>query len=63
MTVQEILAVYRTQSYSERHKGERFERLMQAFLRTSPLYSNLFKQVWMWEDFPARRLWRQRHRH
>ncbi|NMA40526.1 MAG: DEAD/DEAH box helicase, partial [Lentisphaerae bacterium] len=54
MTVQEILAVYRTQSYSERHKGERFERLMQAFLRTSPLYSNLFKQVWMWEDFPAR---------
>ena len=29
MTVQEILAVYRAQSFSEHHKGERFERLMQ----------------------------------
>lgn len=55
MTVQEILGIYRSQSFSEHHKGERFERLMQAFLRTSPLYSSLFKQVWMWEDFPARK--------
>ena len=54
MTVQEILAVYRAQSFSEHHKGERFERLMQAFLKTSPLYCNLFKRIWMWEDFPAR---------
>ncbi|NLF93539.1 MAG: DEAD/DEAH box helicase family protein, partial [Oligosphaeraceae bacterium] len=54
MTIQEILAIYRSQSFSEHHKGERFERLMQAFLRTSPLYCNLFQQIWMWEDFPAR---------
>ncbi len=54
MTIQEILEVYRKESFSEHDKGKRFERLMQAFLRTSPIYRNLFKQIWMWEDFPAR---------
>ena len=30
----DILAKYRTFSFSERDKGDRFERLMQAFLQT-----------------------------
>ena len=36
MTFQDILAKYRAVSFSERDKGDRFERLMQAFLQTVP---------------------------
>jgi len=54
MTFQNILAKYRKISFSERDKGDRFERLMQAYLQTDPKYSYLFKRVWMWKDFPGK---------
>jgi predicted helicase len=54
MSFRDILSRYRTQSYSERNKGERFERLMQSYLKTDPNYSQIFKNVWMWEDFPSK---------
>ena len=47
-----ILAKYRTKSFSESDKGTRFERLMQAYLMTDRMYSDQFKKVWMWNDFP-----------
>jgi predicted helicase len=50
-----ILKKYRTKSFSERDKGERFERLMKSFLLTDPQYRNKLKEVWLWEEFPARR--------
>lgn len=46
-----VLTAYRKYSFSERDKGDRFERLMQAFLQTDPQYSNQFSHVWMWNDF------------
>jgi len=49
-----ILDKYRTISFSERDKGHRFERLMQAYLITDPQYSNRFKRVWLWNDFPGK---------
>ena len=52
MSFSDILAKYRIVSFSERDKGERFERLMQAFLKTAPLYAGIFEHVWMWADFP-----------
>lgn len=55
MGFKQILAKYRQLAFSERDKGERFERLMQAYLRTDPIYANKFKNVWMWEDFPGRK--------
>ena len=55
MTFKTILQKYRTFSFSERDKGDRFERLMAAYLQTDPKYSNLFKKVWLWNDFPARK--------
>jgi len=55
MSFQNILANYRKVSFSERDKGNRFERLMQAYLQTDPKYTNLFKQVWLWTDFFGRR--------
>lgn len=54
MTFKEILTKYRTISFSERDKGDRFERLMQAFLKTYPLYANQFAHVWLWNEFPSK---------
>ena len=50
-----ILHDYREKSFSERDKGDRFERLIQAYLQTDPTYSNTLKYVWMWDEFPGRR--------
>jgi predicted helicase len=55
MKFQDILSKYRKYSFSERDKGDRFERLMQAYLYTDPKYANLFKYVWMWNEFPAKK--------
>jgi len=49
-----ILNKYRKVSFSERDKGERFERLMQAYLLTDPKYSNRLKKVWLWNEFPSK---------
>lgn len=54
MKFQNILEKYRKISFSERNKGDRFERLMQAYLRTDPKYAYQFKEVWMWDEFPQR---------
>lgn len=54
MNFKTILEKYRKISFSEKDKGERFERLMKAYLLTDPKYSNQFKKVWMWNEFPSR---------
>lgn len=55
MTFNDILEKYRRISTSERDKGDRFERLVLAYLQTDPLYKYQFTEVWMWKDFPGRR--------
>jgi predicted helicase len=55
MLFNKILEKYRKLSFSERDKGDRFERLMQAYLLTEPQYSGKFSNVWMWNDFPGRK--------
>lgn len=54
MTFKQILEKYRNISFSQRDKGDRFERLMQLYLKTDPKYANLFKNVWMWNEFPGK---------
>ena len=39
-----ILEKNRLLSYSEKDKGDRFERLMQAYLKTDPKYADLFRR-------------------
>jgi predicted helicase len=46
-----VLEKYRKLAYSQRDKGDRFERLMLGYLQTDPMYASLFKNVWMWNDF------------
>lgn len=53
MVFTKILEKYRKISFSERDKGDRFERLLQAYLYTDPKYTHL-KKVWLWSEFPYR---------
>jgi len=54
ISFQNILDKYRKISFSERDKGDRFERLMQAYLQTDPKYAYQFKKVWLWNEFPGK---------
>lgn len=47
-----ILEKFRAYSFSERDKGFRFERLMQSYLQTDPMYIALFQHVYLWNEFP-----------
>lgn len=53
-TFTKILDKFRKESFSERDKGFRFERLMQAYLKTTTIYTNLFDEVWLWSEFQYR---------
>lgn len=54
MNFKEILHKFRTESFTEKEKGTKFERLMRSWLLTDPRYNELEK-VWLWEDFPGRK--------
>lgn len=54
MSFQSLLNKYRKEAFSERDKGEKFERLMQAYLKTDPKYAYRFKHVWLWNEFHAK---------
>ncbi|HET8671966.1 MAG TPA: DEAD/DEAH box helicase family protein, partial [Candidatus Saccharimonadales bacterium] len=53
MTFSQVLEKHRRLSFSERDKGSRFERLIQAYLYTDPKYTHLAK-IWLWNEFPYR---------
>lgn len=54
MSFIKILEKYRKISFSERDKGDRFERLMKAYLLTENKYAYQFKKVWLWNEFPGK---------
>lgn len=55
VSFEQIIEKYRENSTSERNKGDKFERLMQAYLLTKPTYKNLLSDVWLWSDFPYKK--------
>ena len=54
MNFKDVLCKYREISFSERDKGDRFERLMKAYFLTDPQYTSTIEKVWLWSEFPAR---------
>lgn len=52
-TFTKIIDKFRREAWSERDKGFRFERLMQAYLKTTSLYAGRFEEVWLWSEFPC----------
>ncbi|MDR1314399.1 MAG: DEAD/DEAH box helicase family protein [Deltaproteobacteria bacterium] len=55
MGLASILQSVRNDSESNRHVGDRFERLIANFIRTYPVYEGKFSDIWLWNDFPYRR--------
>jgi predicted helicase len=53
ITVDEILASYRTAALSEREKGTYFERLSRAFLLADPVQAEQYDAVWTWAEWVA----------
>lgn len=53
-TLQSVLDQLRATSTSDRELGDRFERLMVAYLRSEPIWFTKFSNVWMWNDWPGR---------
>lgn len=53
MTIYEVLDLFRSTAYTQKLKGEKFEKLMQRWLLTDPTYKNIFTKVWMWADSPC----------
>lgn len=53
MTFKETLHKFSIESFTQKDKGTKFERLIRSWLLSDPRYS-LLTDVWMWEDFPAR---------
>lgn len=51
-TFSQIINKFRNESLSKRDEGKRFERLMQAYLKTTAIYEGLFEEVWLWMEFP-----------
>ena len=48
----QLLADMRDSSLSKSEQGTKFELLMQKVFQTSPLYAELYEQVWLWSEFP-----------
>jgi predicted helicase len=54
VTIHEVLRELRASALDERDKGDKFERLVQSFLRTDPEWLAKFEAVWTWTEWPER---------
>lgn len=50
-----LLQKIRSESFSEKDKGTKFERLVRDYFRTSKRFIGQLDQVWLWNDFPFRK--------
>lgn len=53
-TIHSVLEEFRQEATSNRDLGDRFERLVWAYLRLDPLYTDRFSNVWMWNEWPQK---------
>ncbi|MBL8762233.1 MAG: DEAD/DEAH box helicase [Phycisphaerae bacterium] len=49
-----LLDAFREDARHNRDLGDRFERLVAAFLRSDPLYADKFSDVWLFNDWPEK---------
>lgn len=55
VTIHEVLHDLRDTALDKRDKGDKFERLIAAYLRSDPEWTARFSDVWMWSEWPMRR--------
>jgi len=53
-TIHTILDEFREAALHKRDMGDMFERLMVAYLRSDPIYSERFSEVWLWSEWSKR---------
>jgi predicted helicase len=54
-TIHDILKFFREEAASKRDLGDKFERLIAAYLTKDPYYAGLFgNKVWLWQEWPGR---------
>ncbi|WP_110208592.1 DEAD/DEAH box helicase family protein [Nocardioides daejeonensis] len=54
VTINELLGDLRATALDERDKGDRFERLIKAYLKTDPEWASKFSDVWLWSEWDGR---------
>lgn len=54
VTIHEVLGDLRGAALDERDKGDKFERLIAAYLRNDPEWTTRFSDVWLWSEWPGR---------
>ncbi|WP_352301899.1 type ISP restriction/modification enzyme [Kineosporia sp. NBRC 101731] len=54
-TIFELLDNLRATALDERDKGDKFERLIKAYLENDPEWAQKFTDVWLWSDWPGRK--------
>ena len=54
VTINEVLGELRSTALDERDKGDKFERLIKAYLKTDPEWAARFSDVWLWPEWPGR---------
>ena len=53
-TIHDILAQFREDAANSRNLGDKFERLIESFLKKDPFYAEQYSNVWLWMDYPKR---------
>ncbi|MEO6500525.1 MAG: type ISP restriction/modification enzyme [Jatrophihabitantaceae bacterium] len=53
-SIYDVLDDLRATSLDERDKGDKFERLVQAYLKTDLEWAHRFSDVWLWSEWPGR---------
>lgn len=49
---EQLMFDLKSASQSKSDQGSKFERLMKKYFLTSPLYSEIYEEVWLWSEFP-----------
>lgn len=53
-TIHTVLDEFRDAALNNRDLGDKFERLMVAYFRSDPIYSERFSEVWLWSEWTRR---------
>jgi predicted helicase len=53
-TIRDILEFFREEARNNRDLGDKFERLIAAYLTKDPYYATHFSDVWLWMEWPGR---------
>ncbi len=53
-TIHNILEYFREEARNNRDLGDKFERLIAAYLTKDPYYATHFSDVWLWIEWPGR---------